>query len=107
MSSWSGRGVSNTGFLWAVLPNAGEQVAAPKGLGQCLEHVADVAGHGVLVVVVRSQHHHAGAIPRQKDLALDTLSALGENAWQIGTIEGQDDHTKSAQVRYAPGLLKE
>ena len=43
----------------------------------------------------------------QKDLALDTLSALGENAWQIGTIEGQDDHTKSAQVRYAPGLLKE
>jgi len=43
----------------------------------------------------------------QKDLALDTLSALGEYAWQIGTIEGQDDHTKSAQVRYAPGLLKE
>ena len=41
----------------------------------------------------------------QKDLALDTLNALGENAWQVGVIEAADDRSASASVRYAPGLL--
>jgi phosphoribosylformylglycinamidine cyclo-ligase len=41
----------------------------------------------------------------QKDLALDTLSALGEDAWQVGAIEAGDDSSASAFVRYAPGLL--
>lgn len=41
----------------------------------------------------------------QKDLALDTLSALGENAWQVGVLEANDDSSASASVRYAPGLL--
>ncbi|HEA50924.1 phosphoribosylformylglycinamidine cyclo-ligase [Marinobacter antarcticus] len=43
----------------------------------------------------------------QKDLALDTLEALGERAWQVGLIERSDDTEKDAVVRYAPGLLSE
>ena len=42
----------------------------------------------------------------QKSLALDTLSALGENAWQIGTVEAQGDSSQPARVRYAPELLE-
>jgi phosphoribosylformylglycinamidine cyclo-ligase len=41
----------------------------------------------------------------QKELALDTLNALGENAWQVGEIEAAEDNSLSASVRYAPGLL--
>src|SRR5690554_6396971 len=42
----------------------------------------------------------------QKDLALDTLNALGEKAWQVGVIETADTSGAQAKVRYAPGLLK-
>ncbi|MCK7543315.1 phosphoribosylformylglycinamidine cyclo-ligase [Marinobacter bryozoorum] len=42
----------------------------------------------------------------QKGLTLDTLSAMGEVAWQIGVIEGQDDSGAAADVRYAPGLVQ-
>ncbi|SES70648.1 phosphoribosylformylglycinamidine cyclo-ligase [Marinobacter segnicrescens] len=42
----------------------------------------------------------------QQELALDTLSAMGEVAWQIGAIEGQDDPASSPDVRYAPGLIR-
>lgn len=41
----------------------------------------------------------------QRELALDTLNALGEKVWQIGVIEAADDSASSASVRYAPGLL--
>ncbi|MFC7295571.1 phosphoribosylformylglycinamidine cyclo-ligase [Marinobacter aromaticivorans] len=41
----------------------------------------------------------------QKDLALDTLNALGETAWQVGVIERADNTDEEAAVRYAPGLL--
>ncbi|MEP1215013.1 MAG: phosphoribosylformylglycinamidine cyclo-ligase [Marinobacter sp.] len=41
----------------------------------------------------------------QRELALDTLNALGEKVWQIGVIEAADDTASSASVRYAPGLL--
>ncbi len=41
----------------------------------------------------------------QKELALDTLKALGEHAWQVGTIERADSEEADASVRYAPGLL--
>ncbi len=41
----------------------------------------------------------------QKDLALDTLNALGETAWQVGVIERADNTEEEAAVRYAPGLL--
>ena len=41
----------------------------------------------------------------QKELALDTLKAQGENAWQVGVIEVADDLEAEAKVRYAPGLL--
>jgi len=41
----------------------------------------------------------------QKELALDTLQALGENAWAVGMVEAADDKSASASVRYAPGLL--
>jgi phosphoribosylformylglycinamidine cyclo-ligase len=41
----------------------------------------------------------------QKDLALDTLEGLGENAWQVGVIESADTSSAPASVRYAPGLL--
>ena len=43
----------------------------------------------------------------QKDLALDTLRAMGENAWQVGVIESSDDAAAKPVVRYAPGLLSE
>ena len=43
----------------------------------------------------------------QKDLALDTLKALGEKAWQVGQVERAEDTEKDALVRYAPGLLAE
>ncbi|WP_417544633.1 phosphoribosylformylglycinamidine cyclo-ligase [Marinobacter sp.] len=43
----------------------------------------------------------------QKDLALDTLKALGEKAWQVGLVELAEDTEKDAVVRYAPGLLSE
>ncbi|WP_417517708.1 phosphoribosylformylglycinamidine cyclo-ligase [Marinobacter sp.] len=52
-------------------------------------------GIGMIVCVSESQ----------KDLALDTLKALGEKAWQVGLIERADDSGKDAVVRYAPGLL--
>ncbi len=42
----------------------------------------------------------------QISLTLDTLSALGENAWQLGVIERLDDHKVKPEVRYAPGLLQ-
>ncbi|MDK8465112.1 phosphoribosylformylglycinamidine cyclo-ligase [Marinobacter sp. SS13-12] len=41
----------------------------------------------------------------QRELALDTLNALGEKVWQIGIIEAAEDSASSASVRYAPGLL--
>jgi phosphoribosylformylglycinamidine cyclo-ligase len=42
----------------------------------------------------------------QTALALDTLSALGENAWQIGAIEPAGDTSDPARVRYTPGLME-
>lgn len=41
----------------------------------------------------------------QRDLALDTLKALGEKAWQVGLVERAEDTENDAVVRYAPGLL--
>lgn len=41
----------------------------------------------------------------QRELALDTLNALGEKVWQVGIIEAAEDSASSASVRYAPGLL--
>ena len=41
----------------------------------------------------------------QKDLALDTLKAQGENAWQVGVVESADDLEDKPTVRYAPGLV--
>ncbi len=41
----------------------------------------------------------------QKDLALDTLRALGEHAWQVGVIESAATQDAEPCVRYAPGLL--
>ncbi len=43
----------------------------------------------------------------QKDLAIDTLNAMGEETWQIGVIESADDAAADPVVRYAPGLLAE
>lgn len=40
-----------------------------------------------------------------RELALDTLSALGENAWVAGVIEALDDRDAEPGVRYQPGLL--
>jgi phosphoribosylformylglycinamidine cyclo-ligase len=42
----------------------------------------------------------------QKDLALDTLKALGENAWTVGLVESADQPDKESVVRYAPGLVR-
>ena len=42
----------------------------------------------------------------QKDLAIDTLNALGETVWQVGVIESADASDAASEVRYAPGLLK-
>lgn len=41
----------------------------------------------------------------QKDLALNTLKAQGENAWQVGVVESADDLEDEPTVRYAPGLV--
>lgn len=41
----------------------------------------------------------------QKDLALDTLRAQGENAWQVGVVESTGNLDEEPAVRYAPGLL--
>ncbi|MGC8121512.1 phosphoribosylformylglycinamidine cyclo-ligase [Marinobacter sp. VGCF2001] len=42
----------------------------------------------------------------QKALAMDTLTAMGENVWQIGVMEAADTSDAEPVVRYAPGLLK-
>ncbi|MEP3562867.1 MAG: phosphoribosylformylglycinamidine cyclo-ligase [Marinobacter sp.] len=42
----------------------------------------------------------------QKDLAIDTLNAMGETVWQVGVIENADSSDSASAVRYAPGLLK-
>ncbi|MDR9425954.1 MAG: phosphoribosylformylglycinamidine cyclo-ligase [Marinobacter sp.] len=42
----------------------------------------------------------------QKDLAIDTLNAMGETVWQIGNLEAAESADQEAEVRYAPGLLK-
>jgi len=42
----------------------------------------------------------------QKQLAIDTLNALGETVWQVGALEAADNADQAAEVRYAPGLLK-
>ncbi|MEX0605181.1 phosphoribosylformylglycinamidine cyclo-ligase [Marinobacter sp.] len=42
----------------------------------------------------------------QVSLTLDTLSASGENAWQLGVIERVDNNELKPEVRYAPGLLQ-
>lgn len=52
-------------------------------------------GIGMVVVVPANQ----------KELALETLSALGENAWELGVIEAASDTSASASVRYEAGLL--
>jgi phosphoribosylformylglycinamidine cyclo-ligase len=41
----------------------------------------------------------------QKELALDTLRAMGEHAWQVGVIESADRPEADPVVRYAPGIL--
>lgn len=41
----------------------------------------------------------------QKELALDTLKALGEHAWQVGVMEAAENADGDASVRYAPELL--
>jgi len=43
----------------------------------------------------------------QLSLALDTLNAMGEKAWHLGTIEAAEDHQTDSVVRYQPGLLAE
>ena len=52
-------------------------------------------GIGMVVVVPANQ----------KELALETLSALGENAWELGVIEAASETSASASVRYEAGLL--
>jgi phosphoribosylformylglycinamidine cyclo-ligase len=42
----------------------------------------------------------------QKDLAIDTLNAMGETVWQIGNLEAAESADQEAVVRYAPGVLK-
>jgi phosphoribosylformylglycinamidine cyclo-ligase len=45
-------------------------------------------------------------VPKEEQaLALDTLAALGEQAWPIGVIESQSDKKIAPVIRYAPGLL--
>lgn len=41
----------------------------------------------------------------QQALALDTLRAMGEQAWPLGRIEASAAADQKAEVRYAPGLL--
>ena len=43
--------------------------------------------------------------PNQKDLAIDTLNAMGETVWQVGVLESADQPDQEPEVRYAPGLL--
>ena len=42
----------------------------------------------------------------QKDLAIDTLNAMGEKVWQVGVMEAADANDAEPKVRYAPELLK-
>ncbi|MBE0485224.1 phosphoribosylformylglycinamidine cyclo-ligase [Marinobacter sp.] len=42
----------------------------------------------------------------QKDLAIDTLNAMGENVWQVGMLEKAEAGDAKPEVRYAPGLVK-
>lgn len=42
----------------------------------------------------------------QKDLALDTLRALGEEAWTVGLVERAPQPDSDSVVRYAPGLIQ-
>jgi phosphoribosylformylglycinamidine cyclo-ligase len=42
----------------------------------------------------------------QKDLAIDTLNAMGEKVWQVGVMEAADASDAEPKVRYAPELLK-
>ncbi|GGC79610.1 phosphoribosylformylglycinamidine cyclo-ligase [Marinobacter halophilus] len=42
----------------------------------------------------------------QKDLAIDTLNAMGEKVWQVGVLEKAEASEAKAEVRYAPGLLQ-
>ncbi len=42
----------------------------------------------------------------QKDLAIDTLNAMGEKVWQVGVLESAEAADAKPAVRYAPGLLK-
>lgn len=41
----------------------------------------------------------------QKQLAMDTLNAMGETVWQIGVLEAADSADSKPAVRYAPGML--
>ncbi|OEY67796.1 phosphoribosylformylglycinamidine cyclo-ligase [Marinobacter sp. X15-166B] len=41
----------------------------------------------------------------QRELALDILASMGENAWQIGVIERPAGKTGKPCVRYSPGFL--
>jgi len=43
----------------------------------------------------------------QLSLALDTLNAMDEKAWHLGTIEAAEDNQTDSVVRYQPGLLAE
>ncbi|HET8849764.1 MAG TPA: phosphoribosylformylglycinamidine cyclo-ligase [Marinobacter sp.] len=43
--------------------------------------------------------------PNQKDLAIDTLNAMGETVWQVGVLETAEQPDQEPEVRYAPGLL--
>lgn len=43
--------------------------------------------------------------PNQKDLAIDTLNAMGETVWQVGVLESAEQPDQEPEVRYAPGLL--
>jgi len=42
----------------------------------------------------------------QKELAIDTLNAMGESVWQVGAIEAAQTGDTDPVVRYAPELLK-
>lgn len=42
----------------------------------------------------------------QKDLAIDTLNAMGEKVWQVGVMEAASASDAEPKVRYAPELLK-
>ncbi|KPQ28443.1 MAG: phosphoribosylformylglycinamidine cyclo-ligase [Marinobacter excellens HL-55] len=41
----------------------------------------------------------------QKDLAIDTLNAMGEKVWQVGVLESAKASDAKPEVRYAPGLV--